>query len=44
MSAIATFVNAIVSVILVSLMYNVLKPILIRSGLLLPIDNNIVNQ
>ena len=41
LSALATFVNAVVSVILVSFMYNALRPILTKSGLLLPIDKNI---
>lgn len=40
MSALATFINAVVSVILVSFMYNALRPILIKSGLLLPLDND----
>ena len=41
LSALTTFVNAVVSVILVSFMYNALRPILTKSGLLLPIDKNI---
>lgn len=41
LSAITTFVNAVVSVILISFMYNALRPILTKSGLLLPVDNNI---
>lgn len=39
LSAVATFINAVVSVILVSFMYNALRPILTKSGLLLPINN-----
>ena len=37
LSAITTFVNAIVSVILVAFLYNALRPILERSGMLLPV-------
>lgn len=44
LSAITTFINAVASVILVSFMYNSLRPILIKSGLLLPVDNNISNN
>lgn len=40
LSAVTTFVNAVVSVILVSFLYNSLRPILTKSGLLLPVDNN----
>ena len=40
LSAVTTFVNAVVSVILVSFMYNALRPILTKSNLLLPISNN----
>lgn len=36
LSAVTTFVNAVVSVILVCLIYNVLRPALQKSGLLLP--------
>lgn len=38
LSAITTFVNAVVSVILVAILYNILRPILKKSGLLLPIE------
>lgn len=38
LSAVTTFVNAVVSVILVAILYNVLRPILKKSGLLLPIE------
>ena len=37
LSAVATFVNAVVSVILVVILYNALRPILKKSGLLLPV-------
>lgn len=37
LSAVATFINAIVSVILVVLIYNAIRPILKKSGLLLPV-------
>lgn len=37
LSALATFVNAVVSVILVVILYNALRPILKKSGLLLPV-------
>lgn len=40
MSAITTFVNAVVSTILVVLLYNVLRPILLRTGLLIREENN----
>lgn len=36
-NAVTTFINAVVSVILVSFMYNSLRPILIKSGLLLSV-------
>ncbi|MBN7574360.1 riboflavin transporter [Clostridium sp. 2-1] len=36
-SVFATFVNAIVSVILVSIIYNAIRPVLSKSGLLLPV-------
>lgn len=38
-SAGATFINAVVSVILVVVLYNAIRPILKKSGLLLSIDN-----
>ena len=37
LSAVTTFVNAVVSVILVAIIYNAIRPILKKSGLLLPI-------
>ena len=37
LSVITTFINAIVSVILVSFIYNAIRPILTKSGLLLPV-------
>ena len=37
LSAATTFINAVVSVILVGVLYNVLRPVLSKSGLLLPI-------
>lgn len=37
LSAVTTFVNAVVSVILVTIIYNAVKPILEKSGLLLPV-------
>lgn len=37
LSAITTFINAVASVILVSFLYNALRPLLIRTNLLLPI-------
>lgn len=40
LSAVTTFVNAIVSVILVAFLYNALRPILKNSGLLLPIGKD----
>lgn len=33
-SAAATFVNAVVSTVLVAFLYNVLRPVLLKSGLL----------
>ena len=33
-SAVSTFVNAVVSTILVAFLYNVLRPVLLKSGLL----------
>ena len=44
LSAVTTFVNAVVSVILVSFMYNALRPILTKSGLLLSVDSNNSNN
>ncbi|OOM10639.1 ECF transporter S component [Clostridium saccharobutylicum] len=38
LSVITTLINAIVSVILVSFIYNAIRPILIKSGLLLPVE------
>ncbi|EES50780.1 ECF transporter S component [Clostridium botulinum] len=35
LSAVTTFINAVVSVVLVSFIYNAIRPILIKSGLLL---------
>lgn len=40
MSAITTFVNAVVSTILVVILYNVLRPILLRTGLLIREEKN----
>jgi len=40
LSAAVTFVNAVVSVILVSFIYNTLRPVLKRSGFLLPIQES----
>ena len=37
LSAVTTFVNAVVSVILVTIIYNAIRPILKKSGLLLPV-------
>lgn len=42
-NAVTTFINAVVSVILVSFMYNSLRPILIKSGLLLSVEKKINN-
>jgi uncharacterized membrane protein len=39
-SVVVTFVNAVVSVILVSFLYNVLRPILKKLGLLLPVGKS----
>ncbi|WP_238918882.1 ECF transporter S component [Clostridium sp. YIM B02555] len=39
-SVFATFINAIVSVILVSTIYNVIRPVLKTSGLLFPVAKN----
>lgn len=45
LNALTTFTNAVVSVILVSFMYNALRPILKKSNLLLPVgSNNNINQ
>lgn len=38
LSAVTTFVNAIVSVILVGFIYNAIRPILSKSGVLLPVE------
>ena len=38
LSAVTTFVNAIVSTILVVIIYNAIRPILKKSGLLLPVE------
>ena len=40
LSVITTFINAIVSVILVSFIYNAIRPILTKSGLLLAVGKN----
>ena len=40
LSAITTFVNAVVSVILVVIIYNAIRPILKKSGLLLPVGKS----
>ena len=37
LSAATTFINAVVSVILVAIIYNSIRPILKKSGLLLPV-------
>lgn len=37
LSAVTTFINAVVSVILVAIIYNAIRPILKKSGLLLPV-------
>ena len=39
LSAATTFVNAIVSVILVAFIYNAIRPVLKKAGLLLPVNN-----
>lgn len=39
-SVFATFINSVVSVILVSIIYNAIRPVLKRSGLLLPVGKN----
>lgn len=46
LSAATTLINAIVSVVLVAFLYNALRPILLRTGLLLPVDtdNNSLRQ
>ncbi|MBY6932077.1 ECF transporter S component, partial [Clostridium botulinum] len=38
LSAVTTFINAVVSVVLVSFIYNAIRPILIKSGLLLKME------
>ena len=38
LSAVTTFINAVVSVILVAIIYNAIRPILKKSGLLLPVE------
>ncbi|NFA42622.1 ECF transporter S component [Clostridium botulinum] len=38
LSAVTTFINAVVSVVLVSFIYNAIRPILIKSGLLLKLE------
>lgn len=43
LSAVTTFINAVVSVILVSFIYNALRPVLTKSGLLLPVGKIINN-
>lgn len=43
LSVITTLINAIVSVILVSFIYNAIRPILTRSGLLLPVEKTSQN-
>jgi len=40
LSVVTTFINAIVSVILVSFIYNAIRPILTKSGLLLTVGKN----
>ena len=40
LSALTTFINAVVSVILVGIIYNAIRPILKKSNLLLPIGKN----
>jgi uncharacterized membrane protein len=40
LSVVTTSINAVVSVILVSFIYNAIRPILTKSGLLLPVGNN----
>ncbi len=40
MSAIATFINAVVSTVLVVVLYNVLRPVLLRMGLLITDEDN----
>jgi len=41
LSAVTTSVNAVISVILVALIYNAVRPILKKAGLLLPVGKNI---
>lgn len=40
LSAATTFINAVVSVILVAFLYNALRPLLSKAGLLLPVNAN----
>lgn len=40
MSAATTFINAVISVILVGFLYNALRPVLSKAGLLLPVNIN----
>lgn len=40
MSAATTFINAVISVILVGFLYNALRPILLKAGLLLPVNTD----
>lgn len=40
LSVVTTSVNAVVSVVLVSVIYNAIRPILKKSGLLLPVEKN----
>ena len=44
LSVITTFINAIVSVILVSFIYNAIRPILTKSGLLLAVGKIIISS
>lgn len=39
-SVFATLINAVVSIILVNIIYNAIKPVLTKAGLLLPVRNN----
>ena len=40
LSAATTFINAVVSAILVAFLYNALRPLLSKAGLLLPVNTN----
>ncbi|MDO5518338.1 MAG: ECF transporter S component [Clostridium sp.] len=40
LSAATTFINAVISVILVAFLYNALRPLLSKAGLLLPVTTN----